>query len=259
MALENFRKMRITLTNANEAIYQKIVAKEGDTGGRVLEVQLIDGLQKESLSSVQVILRWKHLRHGTQGDANFQVVDASKGVFKVTYPEAMLLAGHVQAFIQINVGGDIISTRNFTIFVEGSGFDAQTAIASDDYQALNEALIEVNKYQSQIDSIKNNLQNQADALLRDEKAEFDDLQANYEPLLLGLQSQFDDVMANLTVDSELIAIRTSTTTGKSYSTASNRLDDMEDRQVVEDVDTEDRFLMSLEVSNGTPRLKVEEI
>ncbi|TLQ08843.1 hypothetical protein FEZ48_02865 [Marinilactibacillus psychrotolerans] len=259
MSLENFRKASILLHKADDPILKRLVASEGEHDGRQLEVQLTNRYVLEAQRGVKLRLYWRHLRMGNQGITDFETKDVEKGLFIVSYPESMLNAGNVSCFVQVIDGHRITNTQTFTVVVEGSRFSAQTAIASDEYTALNDALIRLDNYQKDIDSIKQNLQSQADALISNEKAEFDQLQADYEPLLLGLQSQFDDVMANLTTDSELIAARSSNATGESYSTAGSRLDSIEKRQIVEDIDTSERHTVSLEIKGGMPRIKLEEV
>lgn len=259
MSLENFRKITIQLHKSDDPILKRLVASEGDYNGRQLEVQLTNRYVLENQQGVILRLYWRNLRLGNQGISDFDVKDAEKGLYIISYPESMLNAGNVSCFIQIQDGTRITNTRPFTVVVKGTGFSAQTVIASDQYTALNDALIQLNQYQNDIDLIKQNLQSQADGLLSSEKAEFDQLQANYEPLLLGLQSQFDDVMANLTVDSELIAARSSNATGLNFTTTGNRLDEMEERQVVSNLDTNQRHIVSLEIKDGMPRLKLEEV
>lgn len=259
MALDNFRKIRIQLNKADDPVFHRLVAKEGDLDGRELEVQLTNRHVLENLAGVKLRLFWRHMGLGNQGIEPFEEVSANDGLFKVAYPNSMLNAGKALCSVQIQDGDRITHTRTFTVVVEGNGFNAQAAIASDEYTALNEALIQIGKYQAEIDAIKRNLQSQADALLDNEQAEFNRLQEEYSPLLIGLQEQFDNVMANITADSELIAARTSTATGRSYVTAGNRLDDMESRQVAEDLDTHERSVITLEVKDGRPRLKLEEV
>lgn len=259
MSLENFRKVSIQLHGANDPVLKRLVANEGDYNGRQLEVQLTNRYVLESQQGVILRLYWRNLSLGNQGISDFDAKDAGKGLYIISYPESMLNAGNISCFIQIQDGERITNTQPFTVVVKGTGFSAQTVIASDQYTALNDALIQLSQYQNGIDAIKQNLQRQADALLSSEKAEFDQLQANYEPLLLGLQSQFDDVMANLTADSELIAARSSNTTGISYAVAGNRLDEMEKRQVISNRDTNQRHISSLEIKDGMPRLKLEEV
>lgn len=252
MSLENFRKVRIQLHRADEPILHKLVAKEGDYNGRELEVQLTNRYVLENQSGVTLRLYWRHLKHGNQGIRNFEAVDRSNGLFKVTYPNQMLSPGNVSCHVQIQDGDKIINTQTFTILVNGSGFNAQTAIASDDYSALNEAFVEMDKvkkdFENEFNSIRQNFIRQVNELVDD-----------YEPKLQGLQNQFDDVIANVTVDSEVIAARTSTNTGESFTTIGNRLNDIELGSVIENVDSGERFKASLKIKDGQPYLEMEEV
>lgn len=258
--LENFRKLRITLSRANEAVYRKIIAKEGDVNGRELEVQLINNGIVEDLSAINLRLDWKNLTAGNSGMHTFEAVDKSKGLFKISYPPSMLNKGSVTASIAIMEGSKrITNTRNFTIIVEKSGVDAQTVIASDDFQALNDALIQINKYQAQIDGIKADIRADADDLIESERIRIGKILDEIEPRLDGLESQLDDAISNVTVDSEVITARSSTATGKNYTTLSNRLDDTEETNLLKNLDTNKKSIISLEIKNGQPRLRMEEI
>lgn len=253
MSLENFRKIRITLNDVNKPILRKIVAKEGDSNGRELELQIIDGHEYPELANATVTLYWKHLAMGNSGNKNFTAVDRSKGIFSVTYPEAMLNAGNVLAYVSISMPGRVIPTVDFIITVEGSGFDAVAAVASNDFQALNDALRQVSQYQAQIDDILDDLRRQGENLVGSERTRFEQLFNEIQPQMDGLEQQFNDAMANLTQDSEVIAGRTSTTTGESYSTIGKRLDEMEVMTVLEN------HKAYFEIKDGRPRLRLEEI
>lgn len=253
MTLENFRKIRITLDDVNKPILRKIMAKEGDFNGRELELQIIDGHEFAELKNATVTLYWKHLAMGNSGNKNFLAVDRAKGIFSVTYPEAMLNAGNVLAYVSITMPGRVIPTTDFIITVEGSGFDAVAAVASNDFQALNEALLQINQYQAQIDSIKADLVRQGENLIGSERTKFEQLFNEIKPQMDGLEQQFNDAMANLTVDSEVITGRTSTVTGDSYGTVGKRLDEMETMTVL------GNHKAYFEIKDGRPRLRLEEI
>jgi len=79
---------------------------------------------------------------------NFEAVDLSKGLYKITYPTEMLNRGKVRAFIQIIDSGKLAGTRNIEITVD-RGVGDDTAIASSDsFTALAQALIDVNNLES---------------------------------------------------------------------------------------------------------------
>lgn len=253
MTLENFRKIRITLHESNAPVLRKLIAKEGDRDGRELEIQLINRSVLENQSDVSLRFYWRNLRMGNQGIENFDVVDRSEGLFKVAYPTSMLNAGNVSCYVQIIDGQKITNTRTFTVLVEGSSFDAQTVIASDDYQALNDALIEVNRYQTQISNILDDLKSKGDNLRESERTRFEQLFNDFAPKIDGLQTQFNEAVANLTQDSEVITARTSTETGDSYDSLGARLDEVETMTVL------GSHKGYFEIENGQPRIRLEEI
>lgn len=253
MSLENFRKIRIALHDSNDPVLRKLVAKEGDRNGRELEVQLTNRNVLENQTGVTLQFYWHNLRVGNQGIKKFNTVDSSRGLFKVAYPDSMLNAGNVSCYVQIQDGQKITNTRTFTVLVEGSGFDAQTVIASDDYQALNDALIEVNRYQSQISDILDDLKRQGDNLRESERIKFEQLFNDIRPQIDGLEQQFNDAVANLTQDSEVITARTSTETGDSYASLGARLDEVETMTVL------GSHKGYFEMDNGQPRIRLEEI
>lgn len=269
MALDSFRRVDFRLNKANDYIPDNFFAKEGDYNGRELVVQITNGSVVTETQGIQMILNWKHLNKGHSGNKYFEGLDITKGIYKVSYPTQMLFAGKVSCFITIVDNEKITNTRNFNLKVE-AGADGNLIVAENDFSILQQALIQINQYQNQIDNIKSDLIRQVDELLNteqtkfdelyeNEKEEFDYLQANYAPLLQSLQSQFDNVIANVTVDSELIAVRSSGATGKSYDSAGTRIDDVENRQIIKNIDDGNIRVGFLEVENGRPRLRIEEV
>ena len=269
MTLENFRRVDLKLNKANDYIPDNFFAKEGDYNGRELVVQITDNCVVTDTTGIQLIFNWQHLGQGHKGSLYFDEIDLSKGIYSVHYPTQMMFVGKVSAFITVVDGNKITNTRNFNLTV-GPGGDDSLIVAENDFSILQQALIQINQYQNQIDNIKSDLIRQVDELLNteqskfdelydNEKEEFDYLQANYAPLLQSLQSQFDNVIANVTVDSELIAVRSSGATGKSYDSAGNRIDDVENRQIIKNIDDGNIRVGFLEVENGRPRLRIEEV
>jgi len=99
-------------------------------------------------TGITLNLKWEHTSVGNQGLDNFEAVDLSKGLYKITYPTEMLNRGKVRAFIQIIDSGKLAGTRNLEITVD-RGVGDDTAIASSDsFTALAQALIDVNNLES---------------------------------------------------------------------------------------------------------------
>ena len=145
---DDFYYQPIRLDTINTRVYADLLAKEGDANGRGLLVTLTEnGLMKDT-TGIALNLKWEHTSVGNQGLDNFEVVDLSKGLYKITYPTEMLNRGKVRAFIQIIDSGKLAGTRNIEITVD-RGVGDDTAIASSDsFTALAQALIDVNNLES---------------------------------------------------------------------------------------------------------------
>ena len=158
---DEFYYQPIRLDTINTRVYADLLAKEGDANGRGLLVTLTEnGLMKDT-TGITLNLKWEHTSVGNQGLDNFEVVDLSKGLYKITYPTEMLNRGNIRAFIQIIDSGKLAGTRNIEIAVD-RGVGDDTAIASSDsFTALAQALIEVNNleetYAPELLSVKQQL------------------------------------------------------------------------------------------------------
>lgn len=90
---------------------------------------------------------------------------------------------------------------------------------------------------------------------------FGDLQAHKEEVTTQLaqtQADFHDAVSKVTVDSEVILARTGVT-GIVHTTLDERLDGIESIGIAHDLDTDTKATIRLEVKNGLPRLRMEEI
>jgi len=145
---DSFYYQPIRIDTINTRVFADIVAKEGDANGRGLLVTLTEnGLMKDT-TGITLNLKWEHTSVGNQGLDNFEAVDLSKGLYKITYPTEMLNRGKVRAFIQIIDSGKLAGIRNIEITVD-RGVGDDTAIASSDsFTALAQALIDVNNLES---------------------------------------------------------------------------------------------------------------
>ena len=258
MSLENFRRVDYRLDRANGYIPDNLFAKEGDYNGRELLVQLTDGGVETDTTGVQMIFNWKHLQKGHSGNVYFEEEDVVKGKYVVAYPSQMLFAGIVTCYFTVIDGEKITNTKNVTLTVE-KGETGELIVAENDFSILQQALIQINQYQNQIDNIKSDLIRQVDELLITEQTKFDELESNYAPQLHAVLQQFNDAMANLTQDSEVITARTSLATGINYDTLALILQAIENRQLVRNLDTGKEYTAVLELSSGQPRLKIEEV
>lgn len=132
------------INRANDYQIETQFVKEGDYNGRELVVQITDAGEVSNQSGVSLNLGWKHNSAGNSGLDPFTVVDTSKGIFKITYPTEMLIAGDVTASIQVLESGRITLTRNFKITVENNPIDEGAIVSENSFTVLQEALIKVN-------------------------------------------------------------------------------------------------------------------
>ena len=132
------------INRANDYQLETQFAKEGDYNGRELVVQITNGGAVSSQTGVSLNLGWHHDDAGNSGLDPFTVVDVSKGIFKITYPTEMLIAGNVTATIQVIENGKITLTRNFKITVEKKPIDEDVVVSENSFTALQEALVKVN-------------------------------------------------------------------------------------------------------------------
>jgi len=171
LALDNFRKINITLNKVNQHILEPQIAKVGDVNGRELVVQLIDGGVIKDQTGVSLKLNWQHA-NGNQGAETFSPLDAKQGLFSVYYPENMLFRGTVTANISINENGKITNSLNFQIAVKGDVF--------------NGSAVEVDGILFTLKDLKNQL---------DER---DDNLATLENRQTSVESQFNSLQQELT-------------------------------------------------------------
>ena len=144
MALDKFRRIDMQINRANDYQIETQFVKEGDYNGRELVVQITDAGEVSNQSGVSLNLGWKHNSAGNSGLDPFTVVDASKGIFKITYPTEMLITGDVTASIQVLESGRITLTRNFKITVENNPIDEGAIVSENSFTVLQEALVKVN-------------------------------------------------------------------------------------------------------------------
>ena len=161
---DEFYYQPIRIDTINTLVYADLLAKEGDANGRGLLVTLTEnGLMKDT-TGITLILKWEHTSVGNQGLDNFEAVDPSKGLYKITYPTEMLNRGTVRAFIQIIDSGKLAGTRNIEITVDRGVGDDTAIVSSDSFSALASALIEVQSWNDRIDDVEQDFIDRANNL-----------------------------------------------------------------------------------------------
>lgn len=154
MALDNFRRIDMQINRANDYQLETQFAKEGDYNGRELVVQITNAGEVSDQTGVSLNLGWKHDYAGNSGLDNFTAIDAPKGIFRITYPTEMLIAGDVTATIQVIENGKITLTRNFKITVENSPIDEGAIVSENSFTALQNALKTVNQYDGRLSNLE---------------------------------------------------------------------------------------------------------
>ena len=196
MALDNFRKVNITLNKANQRVLETQIAKAGDANGRELVVQITNNGVIEDQTGTTLKLNWQH-ENGKQGSTAFSVVDIKTGIFSVYYPTEMLYKGKVNASIEITSNGQITNSMNFKIIVQADVFDGEAG----NVDGVFISLAEVNKK------------------LDDREAEYEELKSRQSKV----ETQFDVVQQELT-DKDVISAPEIIAARNSKDTLSDRLD-----------------------------------
>ena len=169
MALDDFRKVNITLNKANQRVLETQIAKVGDANGRELVVQITNNGIIEDQTGTTLKLNWQH-ENGKQGSTNFNVVDIKTGLFSVYYPTEMLYKGKVNASIEITSNGQITNSMNFKIIVQADVFDGEAGNVDGVFISLAEVNKKLDDREAEYVELKNrqtSVENQFDAIQQD--------------------------------------------------------------------------------------------
>lgn len=178
---DSFYYQKLRIDTINTRVFADLVAKEGDANGRGLLLTLTEnGLMKDT-TGIALNLKWEHTSVGNQGLDNFDAVDLSKGLYKITYPTEMLNRGKIRAFIQIVDSGKLAGTRNIEITVDRGVGDDIAIASSDSFSALASALIEVQSWNDRIDDVEQDFIDRAN-----------NLDATYPTRLVSVEQQLAD-------------------------------------------------------------------
>ena len=153
LGVDDWALRKIELDNADQTIPDVLIANEGDAKGRGIDLRFTQGGVAASMAGMAVYLAWGH-EQGAQGLTPFTAVDASKGRFKVYYPEQMQRAGTVLARVLVYVGTKtpITGSRDFRIYVEKNPIDESAAITTDDFSVFKLAVIDLNTAKANADA-----------------------------------------------------------------------------------------------------------
>ena len=147
---DSFYYQPVQIDTINTRVNADLFAKEGDANGRGMVVQITENGIIKDTTGITLRLQWSHISVGTSGFTDFEIVDATKGLYKLKYPTSMLHRGRVEAFIRITDNGKLSGSRNLLITVERMVGSDETIEAADDYTALQTALTKLSAWEGTI-------------------------------------------------------------------------------------------------------------
>ncbi|MEC4294052.1 BppU family phage baseplate upper protein [Adlercreutzia shanghongiae] len=139
-SVDKWALKKVRLDMADQFVPDVLIGNAADADGRGILLQVtIDG-EPADLEGMPVCLAWGH-QNGNQDLSRFEAVDASKGLFKLYYPPAMMYPGDVTARVSIFAGGDspITGSRDFTIHVERNPIDEDRALSDESFSEFKRA------------------------------------------------------------------------------------------------------------------------
>ena len=145
---DSFYYQPVQIDTINTRVNADLFAKEGDANGRGMVVQITENGIIKDTTGITLRLQWSHISVGVSGFTEFEVVDATKGLYKLIYPTSMLHRGRVEAFIRITDNGILSGTRNLLITVERMVGSDETIEAADDFSALQTALTKLSAWEA---------------------------------------------------------------------------------------------------------------
>jgi hypothetical protein len=147
--LREFRTQRIIWDTANSRLFEPVQAVEGDENGRQLEVQIVNEGKVEQLNNVGLKLAWETQDRSTGNLEPFDVLDSSKGLFKLSYPTGMLAhKGRLKASLVIYFADGKLESREFEIYNQRSLVRTDAMESSNEFTALTQALVKINDLES---------------------------------------------------------------------------------------------------------------
>ena len=135
---------------ASKRVLDKVTLNEGDANGRKMRVQVVNNGVVENLTGAGLNLAWVG-RLG-KGLDNFTVVDATKGIFEITFKTGMLNnTGSINASLQLILpsGSGIVESTPFPMDNRPSLVDGDSAQSTDSWTALENALANAENLEAQ--------------------------------------------------------------------------------------------------------------
>jgi hypothetical protein len=140
--IDGFVKADIVLDTVNDYIYSPQMAQQNDLRGRTLYVQVRNGGVVQDQTGLQLTLGWRHKENLTIGLDSFEEADITEGVFKLSYPQALLQPGTAVCTIVITdtQTGQITHSRNFDLKIAPTAYDMEAVAADNSFTTLQQIL-----------------------------------------------------------------------------------------------------------------------
>ena len=189
---DSFYYQPVQIDTINTRVNADLFAKEGDANGRGMVVQITENGIIKDTTGITLRLQWSHMLVGTSGFTEFEVVDATKGLYKLQYPTSMLHRGNVEAFIRITDNDRLSGTRNLLITVERMVGSDEAIAAADDYTALQTALTRLSIWEAAISGKVDTWEADMEATKQLYIDTLNDAEGPYSQELVALQGQLAD-------------------------------------------------------------------
>ena len=189
---DSFYYQPVQIDTINTRVNADLFAKEGDANARGMVVQITENGIIKDTTGITLRLQWSHMLVGTSGFTEFEVVDATKGLYKLQYPTSMLHRGNVEAFIRITDNDRLSGTRNLLITVERMVGSDEAIAAADDYTALQTALTRLSIWEATISGKVDTWEADMEATKQLYIDTLNDAEGPYSQELVALQGQLAD-------------------------------------------------------------------
>ena len=194
---DSFYYQPVQIDTINTRVNADLFAKEGDANGRGMVVQITENGIIKDTTGITLRLQWSHITVGVSGFTDFEVVDATKGLYKLQYPTSMLHRGRVEAFIRITDSGILSGTRNFLITVERMVGSDEAIAAADDYTALQTALTRLSVWEGTISGKVDTWEADMEATKQLYIDTLNDAEGTYSQELVALQGQLAETVEDV--------------------------------------------------------------
>lgn len=183
----------------NKKLYQRITAKQRDTKSRYLFFHLLDGAIPFNLTNRSVRV-YAIKPDGTEIFNDLQIVDAAKGICKLELTTQILaVSGIVLIELMIMEGESKLTSIPFELEVIKSLNSTSAIESSNEYKALDEALIKTDKWNNEFADKSGKLEelytprlNELDSHLADNTKQLDNNISSFDKNLIEVKERLFD-------------------------------------------------------------------